>query len=229
MIRQWVSGDRGLSPLYAELLTLVFGVPFETAGADSSDDNSSALSDRLSRVSTTLDKGLVELFEHQTQSHRALDRRLGARQLLVQTEAHVLQMSALLSYSLPGPYRASLAEALAEGAALAGWQALDLGRPDKAWTLHETAREAAHESRNTGVIAHVTAQQAYALLDLGRPADAVAQIRHAQQVAGSQVPAVLQGWLWAAQAEALAAAGDELAARKALDVAANQVADSTAT
>ena len=226
MVRQWISGDRGLSPMYADLLTIVFGMPFESATAEQAgnDEDASALSDRLVRVSTALDAELVELLEQQTQSFRVLDRRLGARRLLTQTQEHVSQMTDLLSYALCGRNRTALAEALAEGAALAGWQALDLGRPDKAWMLHETAKAAARDSGNAGIIAHVTAQQAYALLDLGRPADAVVQMRHARQAAGGRVPAALRAWLWAAEGEALAAAGEEAPARRALDLAAAQVA-----
>ncbi|EFC86141.1 hypothetical protein [Parafrankia sp. EUN1f] len=33
MIRQWANGQRGLSPLYADLLTAVFGVRFEPSAS----------------------------------------------------------------------------------------------------------------------------------------------------------------------------------------------------
>lgn len=224
MLRQWINSDRGLSDEKAELFSLVFGLPFEVAGADpAADDDAAALSEQLSRTGTALDAELVALLEQQTQSFRTLDRRLGARRLLAQTEAHVHQMSDLLTYSLCGPNRSALAEALAEAAALAGWQALDLGRPDRAWVLHETAKSAARDSGNAAVVAHVSAQQAFALLDLDRPKDAVMQVRHARREANGRVPAVLRAWLKAAEAEALAAAGQATAARKALDSAARDV------
>src|SRR3954471_249490 len=50
MNRQGVNSDRGLSPMYAELLTLVFGVPFETGRYDEPDDGGLALTARLSRT-----------------------------------------------------------------------------------------------------------------------------------------------------------------------------------
>lgn len=228
MIREWNAGRRGLSDFYAGLLREVFGVPFVIGkpGLDEEpEDDAEAgeqrteLVTRISRTLAVVDAGLVQLLEDQTAAFRVLDRRLGAAHLLAQTEAHLEQMIDLLTYSLPGGLRTTLAAAAAEGAALAGWQALDLGDPDRAWRLHETARHAARDSDNPAVLAHVTAQQAYALLDLDRPADAAALIGHARTSA-DQVPPLLRAWLSAAHAEALAAAGDETAVRHALDQAA---------
>jgi hypothetical protein len=78
------------------------------------------------------------------------------------------------------------------------------------------------------VAAHVTAQQGYALIDVERGEDAVTLIRYARQEAGIRVPAVLQSWLWAAEAEALSSAGENLAARLALDEASRQLAKTAA-
>src|SRR3954447_19401117 len=219
MIRQWINSDRDLSPLYAELLTLVFGLPFETGRDPEPDDGALALAERLSRTASALDAELVLLLEQQTDSYRTLDRRLGARRVLTQNEAHIQHMSALLAFALGGPERTALAEAVAEAAALAGWQALDLGRPDQAWVWHETARAAALDSGNPAVIAHVTAQQAFALLDLGRVDAAVAQLDHVRRQARGRVPRMLEAWLCASTAEALAAGGQDGGARTALDKA----------
>ena len=215
MIRQWINGDRGLSEFYAELFTAVFGVPFETVKEESA-DGAGVLVERLLWAGA-LDGELVTLFAQQNQSLRLLDRRLGARRLLAQTESHVQQMAELLAFALCGPHRESLAEVLAAAASLAGWQALDLGRPDRAWREYETAKAAARESNCLAVLAHVSAEQAYALLDLGRAEDALEQVKYARQRAKGQVPAVLETWLWAAQAEMHAAVGDENATRRALD------------
>lgn len=225
MIRQWVNGERGLSAFYADLFAAVFGVAFDTADTVATAGGEAAAADLLDRLARagSLDKDLVALFEVQTQQFRLLDRRLGARRLLPQTEAHVNQMSELLAFALTGPRRAGLAQAVAEAAALAGWQALDLGRPDRAWLLHETAKSAARDSGNPSVVAHVTAQQAYSLLDLGRPADAVQQVRYAREAVRGQVPTVVAAWLSAAEGEMLAATGDEAAARDALDDAERQL------
>ncbi|MEU4241886.1 XRE family transcriptional regulator [Actinoplanes sp. NPDC026619] len=222
MIREWVHGRRGLSQEYADLFAEVFGVPFAIGKpgmaalapvADGAD-----LAARLS-AAETLDSSLVTLLEAQTDSYRAIDRQLGAGRLLQQTEAHVAQMTDLWRYALPGPHREALAAAVAEAAALGGWQALDLGDAHKAWSLHETAKSAARESGSPSIVAHVTAQQAYALLDLDRPQQAVSLIQHARTEADGQVPAMLRSWLWAAEAEGLAASGAAGPAQVALDQA----------
>jgi hypothetical protein len=231
MIREWAHGRRGLSVDYADLFAEVFGVPFATGrpgesqppgDGDSPPLQSGDLAARLS-AAASIDAGLVTLFEAQTQSFRMLDKQLGARRLLEQTEAHIGQMTDLWTYALPGAQRFALAAAVAEAAALAGWQALDLGDPGKAWALHETAKSAARESENPSIVAHVTAQQAYALLDLGRAADAVTLVRHARREADGRVPDLLRSWLWAAEAEASAAAGAGVDAQAALDRAAESL------
>jgi hypothetical protein len=222
MIREWIAGDRGLSKLYADLLTDALGAPFATGrdAAGEPDDAGEELRARLDHARAVVDPGLVELLERHTDGLRTLDRQLGARELLAQTVAHVDQLTNLLTYALPGGTRPALAAAAAEAAALAGWQALDLGRPKQAWDLHETAKVAARDSGSAAVIAHVTAQQAYALLDVDKPADALALIRHAKGASNRGTPAVVQAWLWAAEAEALAAAGEVDGSRRALDQAA---------
>lgn len=227
MIREWANGRRGLSGFYAELLGIVFQTPFHVGMPDDASveerdhsdlDQSNELAQRLA-TAANVDRSLVALLEAQTDNFRLLDRRLGARRLLAQTELHVAQITDLLTYSLPGGHRDLLGAAAAEAAALAGWQALDLGNPQKAWEHHETAKTAAKDSGNPSVVAHVTAQQGYALLDLGQSAQAAALIRFARETAGRQVPAILRSWLWAAEAEALAAAGRGSEARHAIDEA----------
>lgn len=230
MIRLWSTGERGLSEMYAQLFSEIFGVPFQPGKPahdpdqdHNQDDGDNEASDELAArlsLAATVDAELIALFEDQTESLRRIDRRLGAARLLVQTEAHVAQMSDLLTYSLPSRCRPALAAAVAEAAALAGWQALDLGDTRKAWMLHETAKAAARDSENPAILAHVTAQQAYVLLDLGRVREASELINYARAEAARRVPDLLLAWLWAAEAESLAAAKDEYRARAALDKAA---------
>jgi len=224
MAREWINGRRGLSEFYAELLTLAFGIEFlpgKPAEApleveQTATDTASDLEARLVSASA-VDATLVMLLEGQTQSLRLLDRRLGAARLLAQTEAHLVQMSDLLVYSLPAGQRSSLAAAVAETAALAGWQALDLGDATKSWRHHETAKAAAGEANNPAIVAHVTAQQAYALLDLDRAADAQALIGLARGAAKGKVPALLGAWLALAESEAYAACGKSHQAFAAMD------------
>ncbi|MEV5539202.1 hypothetical protein AB0L13_20280 [Saccharopolyspora shandongensis] len=168
-----------------------------------------------------LDPEIVEMLEVQTDHYRHMDRKVGSA-IIPQTVAHVEHMQNLLRTSLPGRHSALAAVALAEGAALAGWQALDAGDIVKAWNMHDIAKSAASQGNNPAVLAHVTAQQAYALLDAGRAADAVelAQFANRPDMAG-RVPPRLRAWLAAAEAEFLAAAGHHYPALTMLDQAAD--------
>ncbi|MEX5633805.1 hypothetical protein [Parafrankia sp. FMc2] len=226
MIRQWNGGSRKLSPLYADLLGDVFGISFtegQVAEKTTQEDPTyDALTERLSSAAA-VDRELVDLLEGQTDSFRTLDRKLGARLLLSQTEGHLTTSAELLRYSLPGPFRPELASVVAEIAALAGWQALDLGDLQKAWDLHDTAKLAARESGDLAALGHVTAQQGYILLDADQPKAAVALMQHARMEVSGAIPETLASWLWAAEAEALAACGEERQARAALDMAAHHL------
>ncbi|SDX91363.1 hypothetical protein SAMN05216215_101752 [Saccharopolyspora shandongensis] len=172
-----------------------------------------------------LDPEVVELLEVQTDHYRHMDRKVGAA-IIPQTVAHVEHMQNLLRTALPGKHTTSAAVALAEGAALAGWQTLDAGDIAKAWNLHDVAKLAAAQGESPAVLAHVTAQQAYALLDAGRASDAVelVQYAHTPDVV-RRIPPRLRAWLAAAEAEFLAATGEHYQALKLLDQAANVLPD----
>ncbi|MFJ8785808.1 helix-turn-helix domain-containing protein [Streptomyces sp. NPDC102476] len=165
------------------------------------------------------DVGVAKLFAGQVDMIRQLDRRLGAEPLLPQLRSQIEQMEELLSHALAPDGREPIAAALTEAATLAGWQALDLGLYRDAWKLHEIAKSAARQSASPALLAHATAQQAYVLLDLGMPEAAVQQVQHARTIAARRLPALLDAWLHAAEAEAHAAVGDEAACRRALDAA----------
>jgi len=176
MIRLWANGSRTPSRMYADLLGQVLGVRFE--GTDeSADAEASALREALDTGGNIVDGDMIDAMAAQTDSLRTLDRRLGAARLLVQVEAHLATMSELVTFAPVGYLRRGLAGVAAETAALAGWQALDLGKPRRSWTLHQQGRSLALESADQAVIGHVTAQAGYALLDAGRPAEGLAQIR----------------------------------------------------
>jgi hypothetical protein len=69
------------------------------------------------------------------------------------------------------------------------------------------------------------AQQAYVLLDVGRQGDALAVAVAAKDAVRGGPPDVLTAWLHAVEREMAAACGDELGARRALDMAAAVVPD----
>jgi len=114
--------------------------------------------------------------------------------------------------------RRPLAAILADAAALAGWQALDVGDPAQAWNFHEVARRAALESGSPCLQAHSMGEHAFVLLDLGQPIQAVALLEEAKTLI-PLVPARMRSWLHAAAAEAHAAAGHAARARDEMDAA----------
>ncbi|ALE74385.1 hypothetical protein AD006_25310 [Pseudonocardia sp. EC080610-09] len=170
---------------------------------------------------TRLDPGLVELLRSQTQTIRLLDRRIGGSTVHGQAVAHVETVERLVRNALPGTSREQAADELGQAAALAGWQALDMGRLSEAWRLHEIATAAARESGEPSGLGYARAQQAFILLDVGRPADAYELITSAREHAVGPVPRELLAWLYAAEGEALAALCDRDTALRALDAAAD--------
>ncbi|MEV2274513.1 helix-turn-helix transcriptional regulator [Nocardiopsis sp. NPDC049922] len=165
----------------------------------------------------SIDHALIRLFEAQTQNLRLIDRKLGAHYLLAQSQAHVQQMHDLLHHSIPGSVRRGLARALAEAASLTGWQALDAGRVATSWRYYEIAKAAARESEDPVVLAHVSAEQTYVLLDTGREGDALAILRSAHSARKESLPALLRSWLWAAEGEVRASLGQELESQRSLE------------
>ncbi|WP_060711261.1 hypothetical protein [Pseudonocardia sp. HH130629-09] len=122
----------------------------------------------------------MALLREQTQGLRLLDRRLAGRPIYAQAVAHVETMQRLVRYALPSADRETAADELGQAAALPGRQALDMGRLDDAWRLHETATAAALEGGGAAGLGYARAQQGFVLLDAGRVADAHALIRSAR-------------------------------------------------
>ncbi len=221
LARMWAywenDGRKITDPLYRELLCEIYNRTPATLGFEEEPVSNFAIPELAARFNfVTVDAEMVDLFEQQTQNFRLLDRKVGAARLSEQTKLHVAQMEDVLRDSMPGSNRAGIAAALAEAAALAGWQALDMGDIKAAWRLHETAKSGARESGIAAVLAHVTAQQAYALLDSGHNEEAVTLISHTHRENARSLPALLRAWLFAAEAEARSAAGDGGGARTAL-------------
>lgn len=167
-----------------------------------------------------VDGGMVRILQTQTDNIRRLDRRLGAPVLLDQMTGHVGTLRQLLCHAVLDSTRRPLAATLADAAALAGWQALDVGAVSRAWQFYGVATEAGRISGCPELLAHARGEQAYALLDLGRPTDALQLVREARLEAGSAIPARMVSWLWSAEAELAAAAGLDTDSRQALDQAA---------
>jgi hypothetical protein len=225
MFAYWEAGDRAVTvPAYRRAFVDIYGAPPEVLGFAPPDDSGRIAEIRCGPFElVSVDEDLVALFESQTQYLRELDRRLGSTAKAMLAESHVAQIDSVL-HRCVGAKRNSLAAALAEAAALAGWQALDRADLKAAWDSHETAKSAAQESGSPAVLAHVTAQQAFVLLDANKPALAVDAITHAGAQA-SALPPLMRAWLAAAEAEALAAAGHADGARRWSDQAQRLLSD----
>ncbi|MGH3321320.1 MAG: helix-turn-helix domain-containing protein [Streptosporangiaceae bacterium] len=166
-----------------------------------------------------VDASIVELLRDETHNLRLGDRRIGAQHLLARTSAHVTHLVELMKHAIMREPRDTLAQVLTEAATLGGWQALDLGLIDKAWSFYETAKLAARETGQPHLIAHAMAEQAYVLTDLDRADEARALVDAAINEAGRRSPAVVTSWLHAARGEASAIVGDLDGCQAALDEA----------
>lgn len=209
-IAVWENQGGAVGELYQELLSEIYGMSPAELGllelpSSEPEPESAELAQRL--TFSRLDSGLVELLRGQTQSIRLLDRRLGGAAIYQQTTSHVANIENLLRFALPSADRAAAADELSQAAALAGWQALDMGRLEEAWQLHEVAKSAARESGIAADLAYASAQQAYVLLDHGQPKEALTLVKVAQTEAGTRVPPALRAWLSSAEGEILATLG----------------------
>jgi transcriptional regulator with XRE-family HTH domain len=171
----------------------------------------------------SIDGTMLNLLQAETDGIRLLDRRQGAPAVADKLEAHIKHVDARLRYSLRPGSRQRIAAVLADASALAGWQAIDMGRLPTAWEHFERATTAAREAGDNSLLAFSAGEQAYVLLDLYRPAEAMAMVQAAYQETHTAIPHQIRGWLRAAEAEMAAAAGHELACRRALDLAAAEV------
>ncbi len=184
--------------------------------------------DLLARLhaSSQVDAGAVELLRAHTHSLRLMDRRLGAPAVLGQIRLHITTIEQALRYSLSPGVRTALGWVLADASALAGWQAIDTGDLAQAWNHFERAKHAAREAGDNNILAFAAGEQAYVLLDLGRPDHATELLDHVISENAGRISARVHAWLYAARAEAEAVNGDRNACRHALDQAARLLPDS---
>jgi tetratricopeptide (TPR) repeat protein len=160
----------------------------------------------------------VDVFRHQVDHARYIDRRFGALTQLDQLRTQIDQVQQLLTHC-PGPQRPTLAGVLVEASTLAGWQALDRAALGQAWAYYERAKTAAREAGSAALLAHATAEQAFVMIDLDETTAAVDQLAHARDIANDAATPLLSAWLAAARGETLAAAGRADDARRAFDTA----------
>jgi tetratricopeptide (TPR) repeat protein len=219
-LSRWENGKEQPSEIYRRLFREIYGRTNAELGfpdEPEEDPEAAELRSRLA-VARTVDQETVEVFRHQVDHARHIDRRFGALTPLDPLRTQIDQVQQLLTYRA-GPQRPALAGVLVEASTLAGWQALDRAAPGQAWTHYERAKAAAREANSPALLAHATAEQAFVLIDLDETTAALDQLTHARILATGTATPLLQAWLAAAHGETLAAAGHADDARRAFDTA----------
>lgn len=212
-------------PATARLLERIFDLPIEQllSPRDEGHLPESGTEDELRqrlRSSSRVDPQVIAILKRQLDEIRRLDRQLGAIVVRDEVSIKVGQVSRLLTHSLSPSTRQQLAGLLAELCTLLGWQTLDTGNPDHAWRHYEQAKTAALESNDPQRLAHASAEQAFALLDIGEIDAAVDTLAAARRTAERTASRHLRAWLAAAHGEALARSSDRSRALRAFDQAA---------
>lgn len=182
-------------------------------------EQTSELTARI-EAAAAIDPTMVMILGADTNNLRLLDRRLGGGAIADKMRAQITQLAGAHRHAVRPGIRAQIARFLAETESLAGWQAINTGALNDAWNHYENAKAAAHDADDPAILAYVSAEQAYVLMDLGQPAQATEVLQHIHATHQSRIPARLRTWLSAAEAEAASILGDEATCRAALDQAA---------
>lgn len=224
-VSEWENGRRPVSELYATVLRAVlgmtngelFGEP-DTVDADSA-DGYDALLQRIESAHS-VSGTLVETMLRQTELLRTVDRQMGAAGIVDQMQAHLNTLSDAMAFAVLPSTRRPVAQALAGAATLAAWQALDVGAADRAWRHYELAKSAARDAGDPLYVAHAMGEQAYVLLDAGKPELAAQLVNEARTANAGHLSPRLMAWLHAAEAEMYAHAGRADECRRSIDLAA---------
>lgn len=224
-VSEWENGKRAISKRYAVILRSLLGLTDdELFGRQAAEALSTVggYDELINRIDSARNVSLtmVKTFMDQTELLRTFDRQMGAASLVDQMTGHLAKLEDALTFAVLPEARRPVARALAGAATLAAWQALDVGAVERAWRHYELGKRAAQEADEPMYLVHAMAEQAYVLIDAGRPALAVDLVRDAQRTGGKRLSPRLQAWLHAAEAEVCAHAGMPDDCRRALDRAA---------
>jgi transcriptional regulator with XRE-family HTH domain len=229
-VSEWENGRRRISTEYAAILRALLGITnAELFSVENPRDPSNE--DLLRSVDTArrIGPGMLKALTSQTELLRSMDREIGAAGMTDQMQAHLARLQHILAFAVLADVRRPVASALAEAASMAGWQALDMGAPERAWRHYELAKAAAHEADNPLHLAHAMGEQAFVLADAGQPRLAVSLVQEARQSGGTRLSPRLISWLYATEAELHALSGHQDACRRNLDRAAATLPDDSET
>ncbi|WP_405837788.1 helix-turn-helix domain-containing protein [Streptomyces platensis] len=228
-VSEWENGRRAISDRYAAILRRLFGVTDAELRGTQPEAPSVAVADGYDELLARIDsarsvsESLVKAFNDQTEVLRTMDRERGASALVDQMSGHLARLEETLTFAVLPSARRPVALALVGASTLAAWQAIDAGAVDRAWRQYELAKRAARDAEAPSYLAHATAEQAYVLMEAGRPALGVDLVREAQRSLGQAGSPRLWAWLYAAEAELCAHAGMPDDACRALDAAAASI------
>lgn len=226
-VSRWENNHAKPDDFYRQLLREALGLDDRELGFEQDHDSSVVPAvDQLLAVlnaSPAPDSTLLDALRTQTEAIRLQDRQYGAGALLEQMRGHVANIEQHLTHAVFESSRKPLAWQLADAAALAGWQALDLGAIDQAWRFFETASAAAQQAGDKALFGFARMEQAHVLAELTK-LTAAAQLAQSvwDQVQGYVQPS-MRCWLAAATAEMLAVGDDSRSSVAMLHAAESQV------
>ena len=217
-VSRWENGHVKPDEFYRRLLREALGMDDRELGFEVYVDEPTvvAADELLAKLAAdpAVDDNLLGALRAQTDAIRRQDRQYGAGTLLEQMRIHVDNVETHLSHTVFESARRPLAVVLADAAALAGWQALDVVATDQAWRSFETASGAARQAEDPALYAFARMEQAHVLTELEQPGTAADLAESVWSETHSAVAPVVRCWLAAATAEMLAGharGGDALA------------------
>lgn len=215
-VSRWENNHARPDDFYRQLLREALGLDDRELGfaEDASDPGATAAEELRSRIELAHDANdtLLAALGAQTEAVRRQDRQYGAGALLEQMRGHVDNIETHLSHAVFESSRRQLAWQLADAAALAGWQALDVGAVAQAWRFFDLGSRAAQQADDPALYAFARLEQAQALVDLGQPGAAAVLAHEVWDRAHGAVSPASRCWMAAATAEMLAAGQERRAA-----------------
>ena len=222
-VSRWENNHAKPDDFYRELLREALGLDDVELGFVEApvDLGASAAEELRAKLSLTevADESLLAALRAQTEAIRRQDRQFGAGALLEQMRGHVNNLEHHLTVAVFEQRRQPLAWELADAAALAGWQALDVGAIDQAWRFFTTASQAAQQAGDEALYAFARLEQAHVLRELAQPQSAADLAQEVWRRNEGRVPEVMRCWMAAATSEMLAEGGASSTALDQLNAA----------